>query len=276
MTAARVSASSSRASKSSASLSFNRHCTAIAPCPTAGMHTSGERTSEIRLLNPRRSNPAFETTTASYSPLSTLRRRVSTLPRKSRKSRSGRTWRNWAWRRKLLVPTRAPCRRFASVEPTRQSRTSSRLQTAGNIRREGTSVGMSFTLCTARSIVSSSRASSSSLMKMPLLPICATGAFSILSPAVLITTISGSIPVAAKSRLRTNSACHFASRLPRVPMRKVLKASPDSKGTGRARPRHFAPSGASLFRLASAAPARAADSRAYRPSVFPRGRGPPP
>ena len=176
MTAGRVSGSSSGASKPSASLSFKRHSTAIAPWPTAGMHTSGESTSEMRWLNPKRSNPAFETTTASYSPLCTLRKRVSTLPRKWRKSRSGRICRNCACRRRLLVPTRAPCRRFASVEPTRQSRTSSRLQTAGNIRRDGVSVGMSFTLCTARSMVSSSRASSSSFMKMPLLPTCATGA----------------------------------------------------------------------------------------------------
>src|SRR6202171_4788444 len=131
------------------------------------MQTSGASTSEIRWLHPRRSSPGLATTTASYSPLSTFLNRVSTFPRKSRRSRSGRRCFNCACRRRLLVPTRAPCRRFASVEPTRQSRTSSRRHTAGNMSREGMSVGTSFTLCTARSIVSSSNASSSSLIKIP-------------------------------------------------------------------------------------------------------------
>jgi len=41
----------------------------------------------------------------------------------------------------------------------KQSRTSSRRQTAGKCRRPGVSVGISFTLCTARSMLSSSSAS---------------------------------------------------------------------------------------------------------------------
>src|SRR5262249_18512819 len=90
MIAARVSASSSGASNSSASLSFNRHSTAIAPCPTAGMQVSGESTSEIRWLNPRRSNPAFETTTASYSPLSTFARAGAHVPAKAAQFKVGR------------------------------------------------------------------------------------------------------------------------------------------------------------------------------------------
>src|SRR2546430_10105797 len=237
------------------------------------MHTSGESTSETRLRNPNRSRPALATITASYSPLSTFLNRVSTLPRRSRRSRSGRKCLNCACRRRLLVPTRAPYRKFASVEPTRQSRTSSRRQTAGNINLEGISVGTSFTLCTARSIVSSSSASSSSLINIPLPPICVSGACCILSPLVLMITISASTPVATNSFLRTDSACHLASMLPRVPIRKILTAFPCSKETRRAALRHFESFDEVLSRHATAPPAPKSASPASHPSIFPRVRG---
>ncbi len=276
MMAVRASASSKGAKRAPASVSFNRHSTAIAPCPTAGMQTSGESTSEIRWLKPRRSRPALATTTASYSPLSTFLNRVSTFPRRSRRSRSGRMCFTCACRRRLLVPTRAPCRRFANVEPTRQSRTSSRRQTAGNISREGMSVGTSFTLCTARSIVSSSSASSSSLINIPFPPICGSGARCILSPLVLMMTISASTPVAANSCLRTDSACHLASMLPRVPIRRILTASPGSKETDRATPRRFESFAGVLSRLAGVPPVPEAASPASHPSIFQHARGPSP
>src|SRR5882724_1920634 len=62
-----------------------------------------------------RSSPAFANRIASYSPLSTLRSRVSTFPRSPRTSKSGRTWRICASRRRLLVPRRAPFRRVFRV-----------------------------------------------------------------------------------------------------------------------------------------------------------------
>ena len=71
------------------------------------------------------------------------------VARKSRTSRSGRAWSTCEVRRRLLVPIRAPLRRVDSVSffaATRQSRVSSRRQIAGKQRREGTSVGISFTL----------------------------------------------------------------------------------------------------------------------------------
>src|SRR5437867_1515273 len=188
--------------------------------------------------------------------------------------RQQRPLRNSACRRRLPVPTRAPCRRFASVQPTRQSRTSPRRQTAGNISREGVSVGTSFTLCTARSMVSPSSASSSSLIKIPLPPICIRGACCILSPAVLMTTISASIPVAAKSCFRMNSACHFASRLPRVPIRRVLTASHAPKEIGPATLPRFESFAGVLSRPATAPPAPKAASPAGHPSLFPCEPGP--
>src|SRR5216684_22143 len=129
---------------------------------------------------------------------------------------------------------------------TMQSRTSSRRKMAGKETREGMSVGMSLTLCTATSMVSSKRASSSSLMKIPLPPICVSCAWGSLSPEVLMMTISASTPAAENRRLRTYSACHFASTLPRVPMRRCLTASPGEKGRDRAGLRRFESCGALL------------------------------
>ena len=57
--AVRVSASSSPPTTSAASVSFNRHSTAIAPCPTAGRKTSGDSVSVMRPLQPNRSKPRF-------------------------------------------------------------------------------------------------------------------------------------------------------------------------------------------------------------------------
>jgi len=167
------------------------------------------------------------------------------------------------------VPTRAPWRSLASVSPwlpMRASRVSSRRQTAGKQSRLGTSVGMSLTLCTARSICSSSSASSSSLINTPLPPICEKGACVIRSPVVLMTTISVSTPVAWKIRLRTYSACHLASRLPRVPMRTGFTGgAPFPAGIGREWLRRSVFCGANLFPPAGVGRGRAEAFRAIRP-----------
>src|SRR3989441_10106486 len=195
VTAARVSAWSSCASKSSTSWSSARASIPRAPWPTAGRLMSVEITSLIRSLQPSRSSPALASTTASYSPCSALRSRVSTLPRSSCMSRSGRWWRNWDWRRRLLVPTRAPGGKSLSFAPrlcaTKQSRTSSRWQIAGNASPAGVSVGTSFMLCTARSTRPSNRASSNSLMKTPLRPIWLTFACWNRSPEIILIKTSG-------------------------------------------------------------------------------------
>ena len=81
---------------------------ASAPWPTAGHITSGGRISAMRPPQPRRFKPAAASRMASYWPSSSLRRRVSRLPRTDSTVRSGRSWRSCAARRSELVPTLAP------------------------------------------------------------------------------------------------------------------------------------------------------------------------
>ena len=97
----------------------SRVSTASAPCPTAGHMTAGSSNSVMRFSQPRRRSPAEASTIASYWPSSSLRKRVSTLPRMSSISKSGRSARSCAARRSELVPTRAPAARSASRAPTR-------------------------------------------------------------------------------------------------------------------------------------------------------------
>src|SRR5207245_385821 len=105
-------------------------------------------------------------------------------------------------------------------------------------------------------------------------PICATGACCILSPLVLIITISASMPAAANSFLRTNSACHLASILPRVPIRRILTVFPGSKGIDRAALLRFESFAAALSRPANVPQVQAGASPAFHPSTFPRRRDP--
>src|ERR1700747_609829 len=89
-------------------------------------------------------------------------------------------------------------------------------------------------------------------MNTPLPPLCAKGAVCNLSPVVLMMTISASTPVASRIFLRTNSACHLASMLPRVPIRIGFTASaPGPAETVREWLRPAVFYGANLFRLAS-------------------------
>ena len=162
----------------------SRVSTASAPCPTAGHMTSGSSTSVMRFSHPSRRSPAAARTMASYSFSSSLRRRVSRFPRMSRISRSGRAARSCAARRKELVPTRAPLVNSASLAPTSASRGSSRSGMAAKVNPGGRSVGMSFKLCTARSIFPCSSASSISLVNNPLVPTFESATSVILSPVV--------------------------------------------------------------------------------------------
>ena len=78
-----------------------------------------------------------------------------------------------ACRRSDAVPTTAPCgrsRKLAALRLMKASRTSSRGRHAASISPSGSTVGMSFAECTARSIVPASSASSISLVNSPLPP----------------------------------------------------------------------------------------------------------
>ena len=86
---------------------------------------------------------------------------------------------NWCRLRSPRAARRAAC-------PISASRGSSRSGIAASVRPAGSSVGMSFKLCTARSIAPASSASSISLVNSPLPPTCASGTSVILSPVVLM------------------------------------------------------------------------------------------
>ena len=78
------------------------------------------------------------------------------------------------------------------------SRGFSRLVIAAISNPGGSSVGRSFRLCTARSTRPSASASSISLVNMPLVPTLARATSVILSPVVLMISISTSWPCAAQ------------------------------------------------------------------------------
>ena len=210
--------SGTRSSRSAASAS--RHSIASAPWPTAGSISSGIRISLASSALPRRSRPHSASTSASTSPEASLSSRVPTLPRIGAIAKSPRYRSNWARRRNDAVPIRAPRGRSARPLPpretsplreTRTSRGSSRASTQPIARPAGSTVSMSLSECTARSIRRSSSASSISLVNRPLPPISASKRVCTRSPVVRIAT-SSTAPSAAKlgwaarSRSRTSPA----------------------------------------------------------------------
>jgi len=230
VTAMRVARSSSRATSARVVASSPRVTTPIAPCATAGSKASGARIASSGTVMSRRRKPASASRVASSSPASSLASRVPTLPRSSTISRSGLWCSSWAWRRTAAVPTIAPRGRSAirRIAPSRDatirtSRGSARGSNAAIARAGGSQVGTSFIECTARSMRSSSSASSSSLVNRPLPPMSASARSRTWSPELRIATISspsGSAP-APISPARTWFAWIRASGLPRVPMRRV-------------------------------------------------------
>ncbi|KAG0745946.1 hypothetical protein G6F24_015799 [Rhizopus arrhizus] len=60
-----------------------------APCPAAGRLSAGSSRLLMRPPSPRRSSPAAARTMASYSPLSSLPRRVARLPRSGLTTKAG-------------------------------------------------------------------------------------------------------------------------------------------------------------------------------------------
>ena len=175
----------------------------------------------MRSPRPRRLRPAAASTMASYKPSSSLRRRVSRLPRRGSMRRSGRKARNCVRRRRLEVPTTAPCGRSCSEAwrgDTSASRGSSRSMTAASTKPSGSSIGTSLSECTARSAWPASSATSSSLTNRPLPPTFESARSRIWSPCVVMPSRSTLRPKRCWSRSRTCSACHRARRLSRVAM----------------------------------------------------------
>ena len=175
------------------SRSSSRVSMASAPCPTAGRTISRGSTSVMRSAKPRRLRPATARMMASKCSRSSFSSRVLTLPRRSEIWRSGRACSSCALRRRLDVPTFAPCGRFSSVlyfGLTTASPGSKRSVMAEMTSPSGTSVGISLRLCTAMSMPPASISCSSSFVKSPLPPILASGASRILSPFVVMSFFS--------------------------------------------------------------------------------------
>ena len=172
--AQRMSSSLMKASNSSRSLRSARTSMPKAPWPGAGRLVSTGKSSRIRSSSFKRLRPAPAITSASNSPLSSLDRRVPTLPRIGRTVRCGNSERSISSRRKLAVPTRAPAgisSRRSYLGLTNASRGSSRELTAASVKPSGNTMGTSLSECTAKSAVPSSIAASSSLTNNPLPPI---------------------------------------------------------------------------------------------------------
>ena len=187
------------------------------------MTTSGARYSVMRSRHPRRATPATaRMMPAMPSSSCSLRQRVARFPRMLTHSTSGRTRCTWAARRRLEVPMRAPSGRSASVMPSlprNASRGSWRIQYAPISKPSGSSVGRSFRLCTARSMVPSRRPSSISAVNTPFPSTSGRGVARSRSPAVSVSASSTSRPGCASiRRSRTHFACHNANSLFLVPM----------------------------------------------------------
>ncbi len=160
---------------------------ASAPCPAAGHIRSTGMTCRSSSVRPSLRSPAAARMMPSYSPDSSLRRRVSTFPRSGCTVNSGLMALSCASRRKLLVPTRAPFGESSIEEyftEQKASRGSSRTGTAAIVNCSDSSVGKSFRLCTARSMWFSARASSISFINIPFEPTLARATSVILSPVV--------------------------------------------------------------------------------------------
>ena len=179
-----------------------------------------EKICRIRSAKPKRFKPAAAKTIPAYWPSSSLRRRVSKLPRRGSICKSGRKVRSNTVRRKLEVPTTAPCGRSCRVAKwgeTQASRGSSRSITQASAKPSGMSIGTSLRECTAKSARPSSNATSSSLTNKPLPPTLLRERSRIWSPWVVIPKIEISQPRACK-RFCKWWACQRAKRLSRVAM----------------------------------------------------------
>ncbi len=224
-----LSAWSIAARRSRVAASSARDSMAMMPCPTAGMNASASSVSVAASARPSRLRPASASNVASTSPASSLRRRVSTLPRNDTTARSGRSRFTSACRRSDAVPTTAPAGSSPSdfdLRLMKTSRGSSRGSTAVMMRPSGSAVGMSLAECTARSTSPAASASSISLVNSPLPPTSDSGRSRMASPVVrMIRTSmrSGARPWAAARHPRTIVAWASASGLPRVPIRRATE-----------------------------------------------------
>ncbi|MPM79957.1 hypothetical protein SDC9_127000 [bioreactor metagenome] len=170
---------------------------------------------------PNRCKPAAASTTASTSPLRTLRSLVSTFPLMGTICRSERARSSPATRRGLDVPTRAPRGSASKDSPSREhsaSRGSARGGIAATESPGSGALGRSLNEWTARSTRSSSRASRRAAANAPGRDGASRG-IETSSPSVRTITSSTARPVAAVIESATSCDWVRASSEPRVPSR---------------------------------------------------------
>ena len=195
-----------------------------APWPAAGSMSAGSKQQRMRCPSPRRFRPAAASTMASKPPSSSLRKRVSRLPRSGSILKSGRSASSCTTRRRLEVPTTAPggsAARLSKRLETQASRGSSRASTAASSKPSGSAIGTSLSECTARWARPSASACSNSLTNRPLPPTLLSARSRIWSPRVVMPSRPTARPKRSASSARTCSACHSASRLSRVAINRV-------------------------------------------------------
>ena len=152
----------------------------------------------------RRFMPAIAKMIASNSPSFSFLSLVCTFPRSEMISRSGLIISSCILRRRLVVPTFAPCGRslnLANFSLIIASLVSSREQMAASLSPSGKTTGTSFRLCTAMSVSPFSMLSSSSFVKSPLPPIFASGVSRITSPFVFMPSSTTFMPLCCASIL---------------------------------------------------------------------------
>src|ERR671910_1377629 len=192
-----------------------RTWSASAPWPASGSTTSGSKRWSISSASPSRSRPQAASTTASRPRSARFRSRVSMFPRRGSIRSSDSRASSCARRRIEAVPTRSPGR--SSLLPQSASRASSRGRYAPTASPSVSVEVMSFAEWTATSTLRAKRASSSSLMNTPRLPISPKGLLRSRSPAVVTGTSANSSP-GRRRRSTASSACLSASRLPLEPI----------------------------------------------------------
>ena len=179
----------------------------------------------MRAPRPRRSSPAAAMTSASTSPPSRRRSRVSTFPWSGTMRRSGRAARTNPARRGLSVPTVAFAGRLARDAAcdfvTSASRGSALAGYAAITSSDSSSRGTSLALWTATSISPCFSAVAIAATKMPSPGTVSAGR---TSPSVTILTTSTSWP-ARRRRPATQSLWVRASMEPRVPSRILIAAA---------------------------------------------------
>ncbi len=194
----------------------------MAPCPGDGGKSSSGSSSVMLSANPSRRSPAAAKTTAS-NPLFNFASLGGTFPRIGTTVRSGRNAFNWAIRLGDPVPTRAPRRSPASVEPHSASWRSSRGGVTASAKPSGIAVGRSLRLCTAMSILPSSSSCASWLENAPLpVPLAPLTSRSELvrsrSPSVITTRfLNFTTGHGPPNRARNSATIACARRLPRAP-----------------------------------------------------------